>query len=283
MRWLLRLAALFTVVTFPATGQQSASPPAGAAFVPMDVISAKTMAVAVYWPDAGWKDKAEVQADGERFLRRWKRYKVVRLSESPDLIALVTVEPVGEAGGFWRTLAYSLSVSAQAYARSSQNYEHCHGQINGNQLDTTCYGYNPPPAATPAQAPPNFVLGGSILIFDGRFLRAGGPISEPLLFASADSHGSRPLIGAAKRLRQMIEQGATALPDRLATVDALIAKVHELFVVSKLPESEEAECSQKISQRIGTDPNMLGRVEQRDFGDVEKLFPVICAPVAASK
>lgn len=276
MRWLFRFAALLTISELPVAGQQSASLPVVTAFVPIDVTSAKTMAVAVYWPDAGWKEKAEVQADGESFLRKWKRYKVVRVSESPDLIALVTVEPVGRSGGFWRTLAYSLSVGAQAYARSAQNYETCNGQINGDQVSATCYGHNQPQAEAPAPAPPNFVLAGSILIFDGKFLHAGGPIPEPLLFASADNHGSRPLIGAAKRLRQMIEQAEKVLPDRMATVNALDAKIHELAIADGLPQPEELGCADKISKRIGADKNMLGRLEHRDFQDVEVLFNQLC-------
>jgi hypothetical protein len=164
IHWVL---GLFLAFALPIRAQQAHAP-----FVPFDVLDAKTIAVAVYWPDAGWKDKADVQADGENFLRKWNRYKVVRLSESPDLIALVTVEPARQSGGFWRTLAYSLSVGAQAYARSAQNYSHCQGQINGDQINATCYGYNPTPAVAPAPPPPNYVIGGSILVFDGKFLRA---------------------------------------------------------------------------------------------------------------
>jgi hypothetical protein len=126
------------------------------------------------------------------------------------------------------------------------------------------------------------VLAGSILIFDGKFLRAGGPIPEPLLFADADNHGSRPLIGAAKRLR-MIEQGPQVFPDRMATVNALNAKIHELAVANKLSDSEEAECNLKMSQQIGANRDMLGSVERLDFTDVERLFPAVCGPSAGQK
>jgi hypothetical protein len=269
IHWALGLILAFAS---PIKSQQTTRAP----FVPFDVLDAKTIAVAVYWPDAGWKDKADVQADGENFLRKWNRYKVVRLSESPDLIALVTVEPARQSGGFWKMLAYSLSVGAQAYARSAQNYEHCQGQINGDQINATCYGYNPTSTVAPAPPPPNYVIGGSILVFDGKFLRGAGPIPEPLLFAAADNRGSRPLIGAAKRLRQMIEQAEKALPDRMGTVDALMAKIHEFSLASGLAQSEEPACDDRISTRIGADKNMLARVEQRNFQDVGALFEELC-------
>ncbi len=183
MRFLCWLAFLFAVFALPVAARPPQNHASAQAFVPFEVLQAKTIAVTVYWPDAGWRDKAEVQAEGENFLRHWKRYKVVRLSQGPDLIALVAVEPVGRSGGFWKTLAYALSVGAAAYARSAQNYEHCQGQISGSQVgngenyqvDTTCYGYNPTPAAVPPPPPPNYVLSGPILLFDGKFLRTKAP------------------------------------------------------------------------------------------------------------
>jgi hypothetical protein len=273
IHWALGLILAFAS---PIKAQQTIRAP----FVPFGVLDAKTIAVAVYWPNAGWKEKAEVQSDGENFLRKWHRYEVVQLSESPDLIALVTVEPVRRSGGFWRMLAYSLAVGAQAYARSAQNYEHCQGQINGDQINATCYGYNPTPAAAPPPPPPNYVIGGSILVFDGKFLRADGPIPEPLLFAAADNHGSKPLIGAAKRLQQMIEQAEKVLPDRMAIVDALLAKIHELALTDGLQQSEEPGCADKISTRIGADKNMLARLAHLDLQDVGVLFGELCKKVA---
>jgi hypothetical protein len=215
----LRLVALLALSAFPAAARQSPSSQSNAPFVPLEVLSAKSIAVTVYWPDAGWRDKAEVQGDGEAFLRKWKRYRVVRISESPDLIALVTVEPTSRSAGFWRTLAYAMAIGAQAYARSAQNYERCQGPANGGEINLTCYGYaTGAPSAPPPPPAPNYVLGGTIMVFDGTFLRTGAPIPEPVMFAEADKRGNMPLIGAAKRLRQMVEQAEKVEPDRMAAV-----------------------------------------------------------------
>jgi hypothetical protein len=268
---LLGLVAIFTA-SLPAQ-QKPASDP----FVPLEVLNAKTIAVAVYWPGAGWKEKAEVQGDGENFLRHWKRYQVVRITQNPDLIALVNVEPVGRSGGYWRTLAYALAVGAQGFARSSENYEHCQGQMNSDQVNVTCYGYATSPSAPPPPPPPNYVLSGSIMLFDGGFLRTGSPVPEPLLFAEADDRGSAPLIGAGKRMRRMIEDNEKLLATRMATVNALLAKVHELAAAAGLAPSDEPGCAGKISTRIGADKNMLNRLERRDFSDVERLFSGLCA------
>jgi hypothetical protein len=276
---ILVLVALFlTLFVFPVAAQKKVNSAASVPFVPPEVLSAKTIAVSVYWPDAGWRDKAEVQGDGEAFLRRWKRYKVVRISESPDLIALVTVEPTSDSGGFWKKLAYALAVGAQAYAMSAQNYEQCHGQTSGGQVDITCHGYASSPASAPPPPPgPSYVLGGTIMVFNGTFLRTGTPIPEPLMFAEADNRGSMPLIGAAKRMRQMVEQAAKVLPERMAAVNVLIAKVHELAVAHGLPKSEEPACSDKIAQQIHNSSEMLDRLERGDVSDVQKLFQEVCA------
>jgi hypothetical protein len=144
-------------------------------------------------------------------------------------------------------------------------------------VSATCYGFSPSPSvAPPPPPPPNYVIGGSILVFDGKFLRAAGPIPEPLLFAAADHHGSKPLIGAAKRLREMIEQAEKALPDRMRTVEALMAKIHEFSLASGLAQSEEPACDDRISTRIGADKNMLAHVEQHNFQDVGALFEELC-------
>ena len=143
----------------------------------------------------------------------------MRISESPDLIALVTVEPTSRSAGFWRTLAYAMAIGAQAYARSAQNYERCQGQANGGEINLTCYGYaTGAPSAPPPPPAPNYILGGTIMVFDGKFLRTGAPIPEPVMFAEADNRGNMPLIGAAKRMRQMVEQAQKVKPDRMAAV-----------------------------------------------------------------
>ena len=286
MRCLSKLAVLFAVFALSAAAHKSSAP-----FVPVRVLEAKTIAVVVYWPNVRWEDKAEIQAEGEDFLRKWNRYEVVHTSDQPDLVALVAVEQVSHSGGFWRTLAYALAVGAQAYARSAQNYEHCEGQISGQQVgniqnyqvDSTCYGYTPQsPAAVPPPAP-RYVLGGTIMLFDGKFLQTGAPIPEPLLFANADNRGSKPLIAAGNRLRKMIEDAQKALPDRMATVNALMAKVHELAVANRMPQSDETGCDTKIAQQIGTHKEMLSRVEHRDFEDVGKLFQELCEPAPLPK
>jgi hypothetical protein len=267
------LAALLLVAS---TGQQRTT--VDVPFVPAQILTAKTISVVVYWPDAGWRDKADVQGDGESFLKHWGRYKVVRTSESPDLIAVVTVEPVKRSGGFWRALAYGLAVGAEAYARSAQNYQRCSGQTDGEQFSATCYGSGyvpPPPSAPPA---PQYVLNGSILVFDGNFLRTGAPIPEPLLFANSDGKGSAPLIGAAKQLQKMIDRAASVEGSRMDTVNAFEAKIHELAAASHLPATEQAECIQKISVQIGQDHAKLARLEKRDFSDTETLFKGLCAP-----
>jgi hypothetical protein len=269
---LLTLVAIFAV-SLPA--QQK---PANDPYVPFEVLNAKTIAVAVYWPDAGWRDKAGVQTDGENFLRHWNRYRVVDLKDSPDLIALVAVKPVGQSGGFWRTLAYAMAVGAQAYGQSASNYTTCQGQINGDQVNATCYGYSASRSAPPPPPPPKYLLSGSILVFSGEFLRTAGPVPEPMLFAEADNKGREPLIGAGKRLRASIERGDQLLSGRMATVNALLAKIHELAVANGLAQSEEPGCAGKISTRIGADKDVLGRVEHGNFQDVSSLFSELCKP-----
>jgi hypothetical protein len=278
-----RFFSFLALAVISTTTVSSHEKPAADVYVPLEILRAQTIAVAVYGPDAGWKDKAEVQAEGEGFLRHWKRYRVVRMTESPDIIALVNVEPVGRTGGYWRTLAYALAVGAQAFARSSQNYETCNGQINGDQVNATCYSHNSAPDTPPPPPPPNYVLSGSIMLFDGAFLRTGAPIPEPSLFANAGRRGYRPLIGAAKYLRATIEQGDRLLAGRMATVDALLAKVHQLAVAEHLSPADEAACNDKISRQIGSNKDTVARVERRDFTDVEKLFPEMCGVAAAQK
>lgn len=272
-----RIFVFLALFAFPLAAQQASAPKSDAPYVPAEVLSAKTIAVSVYWPDASWRDKAEVQGDGEAFLRKWKRYKVVRVSQNPDLIAMVTVEPTTASGGFWAKLASALAVGAQAYAQSARNYEQCQGQASGGQVNINCYGYSTGTAsAPPPPRGPTYVLGGTILLFDGKFLRTGAPIPEPLMFAEAESRGRMPLIGAAKRMREMIEQATKLDPVRLAAANALIAKVHELAVASGLPQAEEQGCSQKIALEMHKSDAMLNRLERGDVSDVGKLYRDLC-------
>lgn len=74
----------------------------------------------------------------------------------------------------------------------------------------------------------------------------------------------------------MIEQADKALPDRMRTVEALMAKIHELSLASGLAQSEEPACDDRIATRIGADKKMVARFEQRNFQDVGALFEELC-------
>jgi predicted hydrocarbon binding protein len=84
------------------------------------------------------------------------------------------------------------------------------------------------------------------------------------------------LESALEYITSDFEQNADIVHERMATVNALVAKVHELSVASQLPESDEPACAQKISQQIGANSEMLAHLEQRDFSDVETLFGQLC-------
>jgi hypothetical protein len=167
--------------------------------VPPQVIFAKTIAVRVYYPSGAIPDVNEVKLEAEQFLRKWHRYEVIENAEKADLTVEVAVEPLRVEPTFWQRVAWGMA--------ASQAGAHCSTQFYGNQAYTNCY-------TTPAPAPlmPAVVLNGSILLFDGNDLRkwkdAGpdGPTPEPIMAALADGHGSRPLIGAGKKLRKMIDE-----------------------------------------------------------------------------
>lgn len=261
-------------------------------FVPLPVLQAKTIAVAVYWPNGTPSVKGEVQAEGEQFIRQWNRYLVVAVDAKPDLVALVTVSPVRQGAGFWRMLAYSLAVGASQFAASQQNYEHCRSEITGfgsgnfrtYNMDSSCYGYAPQAARElPPPPGPRSVLSGSILLFDGGFLKTNGPIPEPLLFAQANNHGSEPLISAAKRLQKEIDDSTKLLAARMAVVNSLAARIHVLAAGQNLTANEEQACDMSISQQIGSNPQMRSRLEQGKFDDTDRLFSALCVKPAAPK
>jgi hypothetical protein len=168
--------------------------------VPPQVIFAKTIAVRVYYPSGGGAlaDVNEVKLEAEQFLRKWHRYQVIESAEKADLTVQVAVEPLRVEPTFWHRVAWGMT--------ASQAGAHCSTQFYGDQAYTNCY-------TTPAPAPlmPSVVLNGSILLFDGNDLRkwkAAGPDTpppDPIMAALADGHGNRPLIGAGKRLRKMID------------------------------------------------------------------------------
>jgi hypothetical protein len=167
--------------------------------VPPQVIFAKTIAVRVYYPSGALADVNEVKLEAEQFVRKWHRYEVIESAEKADLTVEVAVEPLRVEPTFWQRVAWGMA--------ASQAGAHCSTQFYGDQVYTNCY-------TTPAPAPlmPSVVLNGSILLFDGNDLRnwkAAGPdapMPEPIMAALADGHGSRPLIGAGKKLRKMIDE-----------------------------------------------------------------------------
>jgi len=291
MRFLFWLAFLFAAFALPVAAQRHSPQP----FVPLGVLQARTIAVAVYWPDGTPSATHEVQAEGEQFLRQWNRFLVVPVLAKPDLVALVTVSPMSRGAGFWRMLGYSLAVGAVQMAASRQNYENCQAEVIaspqvGNtrnfHVDSSCYGYAyaAQPQAVPPPPGPSYVLSGSILLFDGGFLKTNGPIPEPLLFAQADNHGSKPLIGAAKRLQKEIDDSAKLLAQRMATVNSLMARIHVLAASQNLSAGEEQACDAVISQQIGSDPQMRARLEHGKFADTDRFFSALCVkPAAAPK
>lgn len=290
MRFLCWLAFLFAVFALPAAAQRSSLQ----TFVPLDVLQARTIAVAVYWPDGTPSATQEVQAEGEQFLRQWNRFLVVPVVAKPDLVALVTVSSVSRGAGFWRMLGYSLAVGAVQMAASQRNYENCEAEVSaspqvGNtknfHVDSSCYGYAyaPQQQAVPPPPGPSYVLSGSILLFDGGFLKTNGPIPEPLLFAQADNHGRKPLIGAAKRLQKEIDDSAKSLAQRMTTVNSLMARIHVLAAGQNLSASEEQACDAVISQQIGSDPQMRARLERGKFEDTDRIFSSLCVKGAAQR
>ena len=110
---------------------------------------------------------------------------------------------------------------------ASQAGEHCSAQSYGTLATADCHTTPAPPALTPG-----VVLRGSILLFDGgdfrewakavsydHYLRTGQSVPfmtalkdsgvslpKPIMSALADGRGSRPLIGAGKKLRKMIDE-----------------------------------------------------------------------------
>jgi len=92
--------------------------------------------------------------------------------------------------------------------------------------------------------------------------------------------GKNPIVNvidaAAKWLHGYVQQ-------RMSTVNVLVAKVHDLSVADRLPESDEAACTQKIAEQLRANSEMLARLERRDFTDVERLFRQFCEPATNQK
>jgi len=187
--------------------------------VPASVLAAKTIVPVVYYPDGKPADVNEVRWEADRFLTKWHRFGVSYDLPSADIVAYIAVEPITVYPGFWQRIAWGMA--------ASQAGEHCSAQSYGTTATADCHTTPAPPALTPG-----IVLRGSILLFDGgeflewvkavsydHYLRTGQtvplmtaltdsqvPLPKPIMSALADGHGNRPLIGAGKRLRRMIDE-----------------------------------------------------------------------------
>ena len=168
--------------------------------VPPEVLSAKTILPFVYYPDATASDRNEVRWEADRFLTKWHRFDVIYEADA-DIVAYIVVEPMTVYPGFWQRVSWGVA--------ASQAGTHCTAQSYGTTATADCYTTPVPAALTPG-----LILRGSILIFDGGefhdWLRRGAkdPLPRPIMSALADGHGSRPLIGAGKKLRKMIDDAS---------------------------------------------------------------------------
>jgi hypothetical protein len=171
--------------------------------VPASILSAKTIMPVVYYPNGKPADVNEVRWEADRFLTKWHRFAVTYDAATADIVVRVVVEPLTVYPGFWQHLAWGMAASQAGTRCSAQSY--------GSTATANCYT-----TPTPAPLMPGVVLNGSILLFDGNEVRdwmagrAGEP--TPILTALADGRGSRPLIGAGKKLRKMIDEASKVKP-----------------------------------------------------------------------
>lgn len=189
--------------------------------VPTSVLTARVIVPVVYYPDGKPADVNEVRWEADRFLVKWRRFEVSYDLPSADIVAYIAVEPITAYPGFWERIAWGMA--------ASQAGEHCSAQSYGTTATADCHTTPAPPALTPG-----VVLRGSILLFDGgdfrewakavsydHYLRTGQtvpfmaalrdseiPLPKPIMSALADGHGNRPLVGAGKKLRKMIDEAA---------------------------------------------------------------------------
>jgi hypothetical protein len=189
--------------------------------VPASVLAAKTIVPVIYYPDGNPADVNEVRWEADRFLTKWHRFDVSYDLPSADIVAYIAVEPITAYPGFWQRIAWGMA--------ASQAGEHCSAQSYGTTATADCHTTPAPPALTPG-----VVLRGSILLFDGGEFRewvksvsydhytgtgqtvpfmtalrdTEVPLPKPIMSALADGHGSRPLIGAGKKLRKMIDEAS---------------------------------------------------------------------------
>jgi hypothetical protein len=104
----------------------------------------------------------------------------------------------------------------------------------------------------------------------------GGQVGFTLGRVLTQEPTAHALESALEYITSDFEQTADIVHQRMATVNALAAKVHGLSVANRLPESGEPACAQKISQQIGANGEMVARLERQDFSDVERLFGQLC-------
>ena len=187
--------------------------------VPLQVVTAKAILPFVYYPDGAAPDVNEVRWEADQFLTKWHRYEVTYDLATADIIAFIAVEPITTYPGFWQRVSWGMA--------TSQAGEHCTAQSYGTTATADCYTVQPPPALTPG-----IILRGSILIFDGYDFKQWAsevvhqhsvttgrreslmiamrddsiPLPHPIMSALANGRGSRPLIGAGKKLRKMIDE-----------------------------------------------------------------------------
>lgn len=198
----LLLGALLFVAAYAVSAQQPKDT------IPEKIKSAKTVVLGVYWPEADPRDKMEVQHEGEEFIKKWGRFRLVQDIEKADIAAIIVVRPTEVQPGFWQHLAAAYAAQGQTYCNTNaQNYG---GMV---QAQTTCYTYSGNQAAAQQALLPTTVLGGSILVLDAddvkKDMAAGLTLftgnSRPLLASFAEAKGYAPLRGAAKRLKKLIE------------------------------------------------------------------------------
>jgi len=201
MRWMI---LIFAVSCF-ATAQQQASQS-----VPEKMLSGRTIAIRVDWPTAQLGEKMEVQGEAEHFLKKWKRYEVVPAIEHADLAALVVVQPVSLPPNIWARMLWGLAASQAGSSCSGEMTATQSGNQVTGQMYANCYDRPAPPPLTAYT-----VLSGGILVFDAADLRkwwASGARDEdipaPLMAQTAGTDGGKPLIGAAKKLRKVIDAAA---------------------------------------------------------------------------
>jgi hypothetical protein len=143
----------------------------------------------VSWPEGSWHDRLEIQADGQDFLRKWKRYHVVEDSTvweqfhglqgvstpPPDLVAVVVVKPLAWRPSAGRGFLAALFAGMQTMGAAQPIQTYCSGTATAigdgmhASVSANCTTYAPLLEQAPVVQSvwPSYVYGGSILVFDG--------------------------------------------------------------------------------------------------------------------